>query len=301
MKIQCTFICFFFLLPLLDGKTFEEKTLRTRTGGSIVVQCTFAHDENRKYFCKDECGEDDVLVQTTGDKKQKGRYSIEYVPGPPPIGSLYVSITQLTESDSGRYRCALDRPFLVDPYQEFTVVVTGDPITPKPDLTVPDLSFPVPSVSTPTTQSVSSESDQQQTAPAAGVWLYVGLTLAVMVILLSLAVLIYCRKRSAKPKDPPVETLYAPVSQDTQVYENIRVDRQSRSPPVEISHAKYDRTQEAETDIDSDSVTSSQNTVEHDSSQLTYSEVNFSSRPVGWYSRSVGGQDDNVVYSVPRT
>lgn len=37
---------------------------------------------------------------------------------------LTVSISQLTKSDSGRYRCGLERPFLPDSYWEFDIRVT---------------------------------------------------------------------------------------------------------------------------------------------------------------------------------
>ena len=38
--------------------------------------------------------------------------------------ALHASITQLTRSDSGRYRCRLERPFLPDSYWEFEIRVT---------------------------------------------------------------------------------------------------------------------------------------------------------------------------------
>ena len=37
---------------------------------------------------------------------------------------LHVTITQLTKSDSGRYRCGLDVPAAIDPYEEFKIIVT---------------------------------------------------------------------------------------------------------------------------------------------------------------------------------
>ena len=42
-----------------------------------------------------------------------------------PGGSrLDVTITQLTKSDSGRYRCGLDIRAAIDPYWEFKIIVT---------------------------------------------------------------------------------------------------------------------------------------------------------------------------------
>ena len=72
------------------------------------------------YFCKNDCDEKkDILVQTTGDKVQNGSYSIEYG-----SGFVFVSITQLNKSDTGRYRCAVDSPYSPRVYREFNVIVT---------------------------------------------------------------------------------------------------------------------------------------------------------------------------------
>ncbi|GLD50563.1 uncharacterized protein AKAME5_000374100 [Lates japonicus] len=73
----------------------------------------------------------------------------------------------------------------------------------------------------------TNQSQQQQTETTAGasatdVLLYVGLTLAVTVILLLLGLLILCRKRANKTKEPPADTVYANVSVANRVYEEIR-------------------------------------------------------------------------------
>lgn len=75
----------------------------------------------RKIFCKEKCGEKDILVETTGDRAQTGRYSIEFREK---TKFLYVSITNLTKSDSGRYRCSLDKKFFPDSSEEFEIRVT---------------------------------------------------------------------------------------------------------------------------------------------------------------------------------
>ncbi|XP_038577600.1 polymeric immunoglobulin receptor-like isoform X2 [Micropterus salmoides] len=249
---------------LLDGSPPEDKSLYTRAGGNIVVGCSFTVSGRRRYFCKEECKEKDILVETTGYTAERGRYSIRYTQRSLTDVSVYVSITQLTESDSGRYRCGLDRHLSPDSYWEFEIIVTDD------------------------------------------VWLPVGLTLAVMVILLLLAVVIYCRKRSSKPKEAPVETEYTSVTETNQVYENIREDRHSRSAPVEISSvyplAKYTKQKTPESTDDYSSVSESrfQNTAEDYLGKLTYSEVIFSKRTVGSSTRALRGDDNNVVYSVPR-
>ncbi|XP_041802689.1 uncharacterized protein LOC121613380 [Chelmon rostratus] len=247
---------------LPNGNSFEEKTLYARTGGSIVVECSFSVSASRTFFCKDKCEPKDILVETTGDKRRKGRYSIEYIKASFTSGLLYVSITQLNKLDSGRYRCVARGLSRVD-FQEFMVVVTDDPNTSKTSSTE---SIP----SATTTQSLSSDQQHTEMMPTTNVWLWVGLTLAAMVVLLSLAVLIYCRKISAKPEEPPEEAEHASVSQTNQVYEDIREDRRIRS------------------------------VAEDDSTKLTYSELNFSNRTGGGHNSALCGNDDDVVYSVPR-
>ncbi|XP_070824760.1 uncharacterized protein [Chaetodon trifascialis] len=238
---------------LHDENPSGEKTLYAQTGGSVVVECSFTGSAAVTYFCKDRCEPKDVLVNTIGVKVQRGRYSIEYVEASSSGGFVYVSITQLNTSDSGRYRCAALRG-LSRHFREFTLVVTDASTASAPTAA--------------TTQTLSSDQQQPDMTPAADVWLYVGLTLAVLVVLLAVAVLIYCRKISAKPEEPPEEPEYASVSQTNRVCEDIGGDRQIRSPEAE-----------------------------DDPSELTYSELNFSSRT---HNSALCGKGDDVVYAVPR-
>ncbi|TDH11118.1 hypothetical protein EPR50_G00082210 [Perca flavescens] len=221
----------------------------------------------RKYFCKEPCDADkDILVQTSDLRAQRDRYSIRYVRGSPSGVFVYVTISQLTRSDSGLYRCGLDRFLSRDPYREFRINVTD----------------------------------------AQGVLLYVGLPLVVLVlvlVLVSLSLLILCRRRRSKARGRPVETEYA-VTETSRVYEDIRED--GLSPPVEISSvyssAKYSKPSAAETNDDYSVITAAnlQNTAEEDSGRLTYSEVHFTNRATGSLNSSLRGDADHVVYSVPR-
>lgn len=89
------------------------------------MECSFSLSGRKKFLCKDKCEEGDVLIETEDDAAQRGRYSIQYEEGSFPVSStvLYVSFTELTKSDSGRYSCGLERPLLPDSYQEFEVRV----------------------------------------------------------------------------------------------------------------------------------------------------------------------------------
>ncbi|XP_050924462.1 uncharacterized protein LOC108902145 [Lates calcarifer] len=151
---------------LLTGN-HEDKLLKMRTGEDVTVQCFFTSFGISKFFCKDSCQEK-VLVGTAGDRAQRDRYSIRYLTGTRGGSFLFVTITNLTKSDSGQYWCALDSSSLRD----FELIVT-------------DASVP----------STTTTTDQSDTTTE-GVLLYVGLTLVVVFILSSLAVLIICIKRN---------------------------------------------------------------------------------------------------------
>ncbi|KAI4790517.1 hypothetical protein KUCAC02_034577 [Chaenocephalus aceratus] len=148
----------------LDGGPSAEKTIDARTGGNIVVECYFTRPVANMYFCKDECKGEDILIKTASNTYLKDRYSIRYIEGNPTGVFVFVSIKQLTQSDSGRYRCGLGRPDSRDPYLRFVLNVTD------------------------------------------GVILYVRLTLVVLVIVSSLSVLVFCRKRTCKDTKPQEET-----------------------------------------------------------------------------------------------
>ncbi|XP_047196179.1 polymeric immunoglobulin receptor [Hippoglossus stenolepis] len=178
----------------LEGSS-EVKQLYKRSGGDVTVECVFTNPGGRKYFCREECGgKMNVLVTTRGDEERNGRYSIEYLTGSGK-GFLFVTITQLIRSDSGRYRCSVGSD------RDFEVIVTDDSTTTSPS-----------SSSSFTRSSASPETTNQslvQTPETTGgdtsfstknLILTVGLTLVVMVVLLSGAALMFCRKRSNRPR-----------------------------------------------------------------------------------------------------
>ncbi|XP_050927391.1 uncharacterized protein LOC108887407 isoform X6 [Lates calcarifer] len=328
MKVHHTLICFFLTAlqetDLINAETF----IRTEPeGGNMTVTCTFNFPGRKKIFCKNECTEDkDILIETEENRAQSGRYSIEYKEGFYPVFStlLFVTITQLTKSDSGRYKCGLGRTGFPNGYDEIDLRVTDAPTTSKPNLTVQPFSTSLPSASTSTTsttttvtQSLSSSSGsstpsssspetntQPKTSPTGpGVLLYVGLTLLFMIIVLSVAVLIFCRKNASKPKEPPADTVYANVTVANQA---MREDRRGRSPPVEVStvysQAKYTKANRAETTDDYSLVaataSSAGNKAEDDA--LTYSEVEFVNGAGASHNSAPSGNAEAVIYSEPR-
>ncbi|XP_034060336.1 uncharacterized protein LOC117538590 [Gymnodraco acuticeps] len=216
MNARHSLICFFFL-TLRDGNsglTNAQNLDRTETeGGNFRVSCSFTFSGGRKLFCKGKCEEGNILVETTGDSEQRGRYSIRYNEGTLlSYAILYVGITKLTKSDAGRYQCGLVRSALFpDSYQDIEIRITDAPTSSKPEVTLRPFPTSAPSASPlTTTQSLSSipssASPERTTQPPDGVVLYVGLILLVMFIVLSVVLLIFCRKRARK--EPPMETEY---------------------------------------------------------------------------------------------
>ncbi|XP_019204986.1 polymeric immunoglobulin receptor isoform X4 [Oreochromis niloticus] len=149
---------------LLDGDDPAQlKHFYKETGSSLTVGCSFNPSGGQKFFCRGECGEGEVLLQTDDEDASKDRYRIgfrgtseeTYGGG----GIVYVTITQLTESDSGQYRCSLNPSSGQASFRVFEINVTD------------------------------------------GVSLPVGLTVAVIIIIIivlsSLAVLIICIKRKS--------------------------------------------------------------------------------------------------------
>ncbi|KAI4823570.1 hypothetical protein KUCAC02_012151 [Chaenocephalus aceratus] len=309
MNARHSLICFFFL-TLRDGNSGlinAQHLDRTETeGGNVTVACSFHFRGGRKLFCKGKC-EDKILVETTRDSEQTGRYSIQYVEGyyPARYTVLYVNITNLTKSDAGPYQCGLDR-YLHDSYQDFEIRVTDAPTSSKPEVT--PRPFPTSASPLTTTQSLSSvpssasperttQPQQGQTA-SDGVVLYVGLILLVMFIVLSVALLIFCRKRARK--EPPMETEY--VSNTEEIRE---VDRGSRC-PVETStiysYAKPNQPNGVESTDEYSLVTAAtaQKEAKDDEGNLHYSEVDFSKSSAAPLHSAPCGDTDNVLYSVPR-
>ncbi|CAI5648635.1 unnamed protein product [Oreochromis niloticus] len=375
-----TLVCFIFLTALQDGNTGLVKaqtlTHRAEEGGNITVKCSFYLSGSRKLFCKEKCEKGNILVETSDDAAQNGRYSIKYEQTDTLSYTLYVSITQLKQSDSGRYRCSLGRAWWTNGNDDFELIVTEASTTSTPNGTLRPFSASVflssastppttqsfsstsgsstpSSASTPpttqslsstsgsstpssasappkmeTTQSLSSISGSSTSSSASAppttqslsstsgsstpssastetkdarsdVLIYVGLILVVMIVVLSAALLIFCmRRKTTKPRGPPVETEYADT-QANRLYEDIRkCDMPSRSPPVEVSSV-YATAKDPHSDgvenIDLYSLATSPHT---NADNLCYAEVEFSHIPAT--SSAPCGEATDVVYSVPQ-
>ena len=92
-------------------------------GGNGSIGCYLTKSGSRKFFCKGECKAEDILIKTDEDRAQSGRYHTRYREGSAGKGRLSVTITHLTKSDSGRYRCGLGGDLVPDSYLDFEVRV----------------------------------------------------------------------------------------------------------------------------------------------------------------------------------
>ncbi|XP_041655434.1 uncharacterized protein LOC121517605 isoform X2 [Cheilinus undulatus] len=273
--------------------------------------CTFKLRGWRRMFCRNDCDEE-ILVQTDGVRASSGRYSIGYKES---VTTIYVSITNLTKSDSGKYKCYLERELFPDSSETFELRVSDATATSKPTVTLQPSSASTTTTSTQRssstsgstkTPSLSSETTKKslQQTSGSGHLLYLGLVLLILVIILSVVLLILYRKRTRKPKGPPVHTECAEIQEVNQVYEEIREDRQNRS-PVGVStvytSATFAKPNNGPTDdyslID---LPSSHDKTEDDSRNLTYSEVNFSHNQAASLNSAPSGGVNNVIYSEPR-
>ncbi|XP_054912811.1 uncharacterized protein LOC129377104 [Poeciliopsis prolifica] len=250
-------ICLFFL-TLQDGDA--AKTYTRMEGEDITVECLFTESKNPIIFCKKNCEGENILINTTENPAQEGRYKTFY-DSDYAAGVLYVSILELKRSDSGRYQCGLGKN--QSQYQDFYLDVT-----------------------------------EGETDPL----LYVGLSLAVLIILSATALLIYCqRKNLHHQKGRPVETNPTDLTINA-IYEEIRDDDRENKPPAgEISsvyaYAQSNKPNAAESNELYSLAGKPQGQAEN--GEAEYSEVQLLSDDTGSNGGHLG-VSDNVTYSEPQ-
>ncbi|XP_034542933.1 transmembrane domain-containing protein TMIGD3-like [Notolabrus celidotus] len=169
----------------LLGGLWETAALTGDSGGEIKIKCSHSYaSTNVKYFCRGACYDKDVLISSRKKKKDSnGRYSIS-----DEGNTFFVTISSLTEGDSGIYWCGVDR--------------VGADTYIQVDLTV----------------KRGIEENGLKSNTSSKTLVYIGAGLGVVVLALAIALLIFFRRRnrdagasSAKVQ----ETIYATVSGDT--------------------------------------------------------------------------------------
>uniref|UniRef100_A0A3B3Y8H7 Immunoglobulin V-set domain-containing protein n=1 Tax=Poecilia mexicana TaxID=48701 RepID=A0A3B3Y8H7_9TELE len=163
-------------LPASDWLNWAAPSVKLDAGSSLTVACSFGSSGKTKYFCRGGCEEEEnILVYTDGVRAQSGRYSIGHSKHKS-SDVFYVTIKNLTQSDSGRYRCLSYLSAGKNLYVDFNIVTN---------------------VSSETTDP--SPLDQNYRATSTDLPLIViVVTLAVIVVLLSAALIVSYRKRSLR-------------------------------------------------------------------------------------------------------
>ncbi|XP_041654988.1 hepatitis A virus cellular receptor 1 homolog [Cheilinus undulatus] len=168
-------------------------------------------------FCRNDCDEE-ILVQTDGVRASSGRYSIQYEES---VSMIYVSITNLRESDSGKYKCYLERGLAPDSSETFELRVI-EAETPSTSTLMATQNPNTSGVTTPSSLSSETTKSLQQTS-ASGIPLYMRLVLVVIFITSSAAVMIVVRMRTRK--DPDEQPEYINITEMNRVNEEVREDR----------------------------------------------------------------------------
>ncbi|MED6253575.1 hypothetical protein ATANTOWER_006841 [Ataeniobius toweri] len=309
MKVCHTLICFFFLTSLQDGETGEPRT--AKEGTNITVSCLFSYSGSRRFFCKETCEGKNILIETTEDRDQRGRYSIQYEKkGILSSDIMYVSITGLKQSDSGRYRCRSDT-WTRTLYEDLDLDVTEASSPSEPKWTLQTFTS-TSATKTTLTQRLSSSSSSspsestQQAGTSTGpksLVLYVGLILAILIFMFVATLLIFLKnKKFGQKKACPVKTQSADVTVANPVYEEIREeDRENKPPPGEISSVyvcpKSCTTNTAQSTTIYSLASVSQ--IKDEDDGVEYSEVHLFNDTTS-SSGAPCGCADNVTYSEPQ-
>uniref|UniRef100_A0A096M7N5 Immunoglobulin V-set domain-containing protein n=1 Tax=Poecilia formosa TaxID=48698 RepID=A0A096M7N5_POEFO len=214
--VHHSLFCLIFVSALQVRSSRSVETHYGVSGGNITFPCSFLSSGKIKIFCRETCEGENILIRTRDDAAQIGRYRTEYErEASRTFPVLQVTITQLTQSDSGRYRCKLDRAIRSDLDRDFSITVTDGSLTWTSSRGLgPNYYFPVPDPSTftPTaTQSFSSTSESFSPAVSSETSsLYVLLMVLsppFIIVIIALALLLYWRKTTTTaPAEQPEET-----------------------------------------------------------------------------------------------
>lgn len=105
-----------FCAGLWETKAMSETGV---LGEEITIKCSHSNAfSNVKYFCKDACRNEDILISSQGEKPNSSeKYRINDAGN-----TFYVTISHLTEDDSRTYWCGIKR-FAFDTYIKVVLTV----------------------------------------------------------------------------------------------------------------------------------------------------------------------------------
>ncbi|KAK2850836.1 hypothetical protein Q5P01_007112 [Channa striata] len=69
------------VVALLDGSRHPsvDKPVHLTAGRNLTVACFFHHTGKAKFFCRDQCKDEAVFINTYSDTDRRGRYSSRYL------------------------------------------------------------------------------------------------------------------------------------------------------------------------------------------------------------------------------
>lgn len=78
---------------------------------------------SRKYICRNDTEKEDILIETTENRAESGRYIIRYDISDKKVHAV---IKELTQSDSGRYKIGVSNSSSLNLFQEVELKVRGE-------------------------------------------------------------------------------------------------------------------------------------------------------------------------------
>ncbi|XP_028458044.1 uncharacterized protein LOC114571343 [Perca flavescens] len=105
----------------------ESMSVTGDVGSDVKIKCSHSNAfSNVKYFCKGTCENEDILISSRTNNNLNQKYSIE-----DEGNTFYVTISLLTEDDSGMYWCGIERIGLDTYNQVFLTVIKGNTNDPQ--------------------------------------------------------------------------------------------------------------------------------------------------------------------------
>ncbi|XP_041668521.1 uncharacterized protein LOC121526164 [Cheilinus undulatus] len=133
-----------------------------------------------KFLCRDNCSKTEDVLLETNNAAQSSRFSLEFKENS--LYGLYVTISNVTRSDTGWYRCGYGRALSSASFNTFPLIVIPDPS------------------STWSPEEASSGDEQHSNFPT-GAMLYVVVVLAVIIFVLGLTLTLVCVQKNITPHD----------------------------------------------------------------------------------------------------